>query len=223
MAIIALIRGCQSIFLSDALKVNKEISKLDSTSSSKYVPKEYLALFLNKGHVIADSSLISRHKNPVAELNNALYYIQVYKLDSSKNVTINDISYKAIASPEMSLNTYYVDASINRPYLDKYKLGPSERISSVYFNLYGDSTRIIQRNDSVLYCRSNFENFSIRYQKDGKIGIYGKVNDSFQKVKVPLEVMFLKKNDGLYFILLTNKNRSSTLDSNSLYDLIIKS
>jgi hypothetical protein len=124
-------------------------------------------------------------------------------------------------STEQWKNIYSTDYLPNKIISINYRLGTKEKVHSVYFTLYGNSTRILKKNDTAAYYYSNFKNFSIKYQKEGKIDIYGKAKGNPQGSNVPLEIIFLKRNNNLYFILLTNKNYSANLDLNALYNLII--
>jgi hypothetical protein len=217
------IRACQSALKSSSLRTIKEISDLDSSGYSRNIPREYADLFLNKKGIVFDSSVTSKHRNLVSEFHNEQFYIQICKLDTdSLKIPLNKIVKENNNLSEMSSYTYYVDASTNKQFQIKYKLGAKEKVSDIYLTLYGDSTQILKNNDTVVYYYSNFENFSIRFQKESKIDIYGKVKDNFKKTKVPLEIMFLKRNNNLYFILMSNKNYSAGLDLYALYNLIIK-
>jgi hypothetical protein len=217
-----LIKACQTVVLKNAIKTNKEISQLDSNSYSTIVPEEYLDLFLDKKNIVCDSSLTSKHRSLVTELHNNQFYILVYKLGAANKLYLNNV-YENYSSSGAPMYSYYIDASTSKQLQVQYKLGIMGEIPSLYFNLYGDHTQALKKNDSVAYYYSNFENFSIRYQKEGKIDIYGKAKGNPQRSKAPLEVMFLKRNNNLYFILLTNRNYSTNLDLNALYNLIIKS
>lgn len=215
-----LIKTCQTILLNDAIKTNKEVSQLDSNGYSKMVPKEYWDLFLDKKNIISDSSLTSKHRNLVTEFHNNQFYILIYKLGTSNKLLLSDI-YEKYNFSKRPMNSWYTDASTNRELQLQYKLGNVEEISSLYFALYGDHTQTLKKNDTVAYYYSIFKNFSIKYQAEEKVDIYGRVKGNSQDSKMPLEIMFLKRNNNLYFILLTNRNDSINLDPNALYNLII--
>jgi len=216
------IRGCMSLMLSSALKTNKEVSELDSNTYLKSVPEEYLGLFLNKANILPDSSVTSKQRSLVSQLHNEKYYIQVYKLDTINGLSLSSIIFQTFDNSEISMYSYYVEESTNKQLRIRYKLGQKEKTSSLYFTLYGDHTQVIEKNDSVAYYYSNFENFSIKYKKNDKIDIYGNKRGTTPSLKVPIEIMFLKRTNNLHFILLSNKNNSSNLDKYALYNLIIR-
>ncbi|MFB9841091.1 hypothetical protein [Mucilaginibacter ginsenosidivorans] len=220
-SIIVLIKSCQIWTSSNALKVNKEISRLDSNTYSKSFPADYLNLFLDKKNIVIDSSLISKHRSPVTEFHTEKYYIQVYRIPSSaKFSTKSNIIYKTNNTSEMSRNTYYVDATTISQFKVKYKLDSTQPISSLYFSLFGSQTQLIRTNDSIAYYFSNFSNFSIRFKEGNVIDIYGKVGNKNREI--PIEIMFLKRKECIYFILLANRNFSLHLEHNALFDLITK-
>lgn len=215
-----LIKACQTIVLNDAIKTNKEISQLDSNGYSKFVSKEYLDLFLNKKNIVCNSSLTSKHRNLVTEFHSDQFYILIYKLGASNKLSLSNINENYNYS-ERPMYSYYIDASTNKQLQLQYKLGNAEEISSLYFALYGDHTQALKKNDTVAYYYSSFKNFSIKYQAEAAADIYGKTKGNSQNSKMPLEIMFLKRNSSLYLILLTNRNYSANLDLNALYNLII--
>jgi len=88
-------------------------------------------------------------------------------------------------------------------------------------NIFGEQTRVITKNDSVAYYSSNFKRFYIKYKPDGSDEFYGNASEhDDENAIVPLELMFLKRNRNLYFILMfANKG---TLKSGMLNSLLTK-
>jgi hypothetical protein len=99
----------------------------------------------------------------------------------------------------------------------QYNLQTEKQVSSIYFSFFGDNTHLIQKNDSLIYYYSDFKNFSIKYKPSNNIDIYGKTNGS---EGIPVEIMFLRKNESLYFILLVHKNITDKFDTKALSFLI---
>lgn len=215
-----LVKACQTVVLKDAIKTNKEISQLDTNTVSENPPKEYLNLFRNKKALKCISTITSKHRYLITEFTDGQFDIQISKLDTMNSLQVSQVLNETFSTTEQSKNIYYTDYLPNKIVSINYRLGAKEKIDEVYFTLYGDNTRILKKDDTVAYYYSNFENFSIKYQKEGKIDIYGKAKGNSQGSKAPLEVMFLKRNNNFYLILLTNKIHSSNLDLYALYNLI---
>ena len=216
-----LVKACQWAVLSNALKTNEEISKLDTNTYSQNAPKEYLTLFLDKSKLVCDNAITSKHRNIITEFHDEHFYIEVYKLDTLNGLPLGKIINEAFNDNGISKNLYYTDYSNKKQFEISYKLGTREKLSMLYFTLYGDHTQVVKKDDTVAYYYSKFENFSIKYQKEGAIDIYGKIKENFRDAKVPVEIMFLKRNNNLYFILLANKSYSANLDLYALYNLVI--
>lgn len=214
------IRGCMSLTLSSSLKTNKEISQLDTTIYSKNAPQEYLDLFSNQTQqqLICDSTVKCKNRDLITLLHNEQFDIQISKLDISGDLPLNKVVSEAFTTSEQSLNLYYTDYFSNKLFSINYRLGPKEKATKLYFNIEGDNSGVVEKNDHLAYYYSTFKNFSIRYKKEGKIDIFGKA----RKKNVPVEIMFLKRNSDLYFIVLANINNSANLDKYALYNLIIR-
>jgi hypothetical protein len=223
IAIILLLRAC---FTSIITTYQKSMTgfRLDSESYGKTAPKEYLNLFDNKDKIIETRTRISKRRNPISDFfYDSKFYIQIYKMDTvddfklTKRITVNYIS------AALSLNTNFRDHLNETPITVMYKEGTKEKISDVGFTLFGDNCKAVKENDSVAYyyC-SDIKNFSIRCKKDEAEDIYGNIKDEFQDKKIPIEIMFLKRNKNLYLIWLTVKNNAVELDPNMLCDFIVR-
>jgi hypothetical protein len=92
---------------------------------------------------------------------------------------------------------------------------------NIFLDLYGDSTRLLQKNDTIAYYYSKCENFAIRFTLGGKIDIYADLKHE-QYNPVPLEILFLKRKDNLFLIILSSKYDAIHLNENYLYDFLLK-
>jgi hypothetical protein len=212
-----LIRGCQYVLLTNAINVNNEISRLDTNSNITGAPKEYLSLFKNKKDFIANT-YSSKHRYFLSQFKNEDASIQVLKLDTIGHLSLKDILNETFTASKMSMYAYYSDYFPNKYISINYQIGVQEKVNSLYFTLNGEKNQIIQKNDSLVYYYSIMKDFSIKYRKESKVDIYGEVTSRAQG-GTPVEIMFLKRNGNLYFLILfTNDNIN--LDQYALYNLI---
>jgi hypothetical protein len=205
--------------LHDQFQINE---KLDSNIFSSKIPKEYAELFKDSSKVKIYQTTEGKRRNAISEFYyNNKFYIQIYKIDYIKNLSINDLIKVSNAGTSISHNVGYLELTDKRIDIS-YKIGPrNKNITNLYFNLHGDPTYILLKNDSIAYYYSNASNFSIKYKLDSPYDIYGKTKDNVGEQKSPVEIMFLKRHDNLYFILLSSKVGDLTMDTYALYNLII--
>lgn len=183
---------------------NNEIQqqKDDPEEFSQTVPKDYLDLFKVKG-ISFHESLTSKIRNPVSEFYfKKDYYIQVYKVDTSFFLSLDKITAERYIPNPITTHALYITGTTNLPFDVNYKLKAQKPVSLIYLTLYGDQSHAIVKNDSMAYYHSTFENFSVKFNHESEQYIFSEVNDNYYGMKFPLEIMFLKRKNNLYFILL---------------------
>jgi hypothetical protein len=195
---------------------------IDSDTYSRTAPHDYADLLNANDQLKIDRTDQSKRRNPIVEyFYKNKFYLQVYKIDTLGNVPIDRILKENFVSTEVSFNTDYVQFENSIPFMINYKLEAKPRnISNIYFTIFGSDSRIIKKNGNVAYYYSRFENFSISYNKAGSKDIYGNLKDSFEGKAIPCEIMFLKRNGNLYYILLAATDDKLNLDADMLNNLI---
>jgi hypothetical protein len=192
---------------------------------SYVIPQEYLNLFsdVNKVKMTSLRTVNIKFRNSISNIGyNKNYYIQIYKLDSTFNIPVREAINE---NYEFNHGYHDVPYDINEQYCAEfvYKLYRPTKPSKIYLSLSGNNTQILKKNDSIACYYSNFQNFSIKFQKDADDDIYAKANsDNFLTKEVPLEVLFLKRQKNLYLILMSVNDRAISLMPDMLYNLIIK-
>lgn len=195
---------------------------IDSATYSKTAPPDYVNLLNTNDQLKIDRTDQSKRRNPIVEyFYKNKFYLQVYKIDTLGNVPIDRILKENFISTEVSFNANYIQFENNIPFMINYKLEAKPRnISNIYFTIFGSGTRIIKKNANMAYYYSRFENFSISYNKAGSKDIYGNLKDDFEGKAIPCELMFLKQNGNLYYILLAATDDKLNLDADILNNLI---
>ena len=151
----------------------------------------------------------------------------VYKIDSSysSNMSLGQILKETSNDAHV---TYYKTYSS----ITDYRSLPEVNIimdkpaapKNIFFNLFGDKTQIVTKNDSIAGYFSNLKNFFIQYKQNGDQEFYGQASDKVDddEARVPVEIMFFKRNSNLYFILLAANDLKTNLPSEMLYNLVVK-
>jgi len=203
--------------------ISNEYEKIDPQTTSQIAPKSYLQLFGDSDKPTSVSTSNTKLRNPISELAYKDYRLIVYKMDTLRDskVSLNNIIHESYSATKDNLTAYrgiveYGDT----PELYVHMAAP-DKPDRIYLNIFGEQTRVITKNDSVAYYSSNFKRFYIKYKPDGSDEFYGNASEhDDENAIVPLELMFLKRNRNLYFILMfANKG---TLKSGMLNSLLTK-
>jgi len=151
------------------------------------------------------------------------YYLQIFKLTDSFSLSLKNIINQYNVSPRIAANGW-------SEYNDKtavdynYHLYLPAKISDIYLKLLGKNNKAILANDSLAYYSSLFKSFSIQYIKDGKNEFYAeaKGNGIFTTKLQPLEILFLKKNNKLYLLIMStySEDQNASYSPGILYHLI---
>ena len=84
--------------------------------------------------------------------------------------------------------------------------------NKLYITFVGDSLRTVVNSDSIIQYYLQLNSFSLRYALAGPVDIFGHVKGR----KVPVNILFIKRNRQLYFVLLSVNNIDSVLSNNYL-------
>ena len=188
--------------------------------TSNQIPPDYSNLFNGRVSGLAFSkTLIFKNRNPISIFNyDNKYTIEVDKIDLSNEFSLKTIIEKSRTSKRLE-NIYYAidqqgDMEFN--YNNSYRL---RHLSKLYLLLSGNNTQQIVKNDSVAYYNSNIKNLSIQGEGNGKPELLVISKDKNNK-GTPVEILFLKKGNALYILLMAPKKINSILNSNTLFDLV---
>ncbi|HEY2581033.1 MAG TPA: hypothetical protein VGI43_04465, partial [Mucilaginibacter sp.] len=92
---------------------------------------------------------------------------------------------------------------------------------NIYLDLFGGSTHVLKKNDTIAYYCSRCRNFSIKFGVQQPVDIYGECkSQTFSEV--PIEILFLKKDKKIYMLVLSAKNANTVLKQGMLYSLLVK-
>ena len=202
----------------------------DSFIWSDTIPKEYLHVLKlpdnccnsSNGKIAFVKTAVSKYRNPVSSfyIENK-YYLQVYKMGTSFNHSLKRAVKESFSDAHFWFYTPY--ALYNTTDMEfLYKLTKPQKPQNIYLDLYGDSTHVLKKNDTVVYYYSEGRNFSIKFNLQDKNDIYGECQSKTFS-EVPIEIMFLKKDDKLYMLILSARNASTHLKQGTLDGLFFKS
>src|SRR6202042_2374798 len=99
-----------------------------------------------------------------------------------------------------------------------YKSSKPKTPGNIYLDLFGDSTRVLEKNDTIAYYYSKCSSFSIKFNPKDPNDMYGESQSQISG-EVPLEILFLKRDTKLFMLTLSCKKANTDLNPNMLYDL----
>ena len=184
----------------------------DSTCIVKSIPDDYLPLLNLKKNCCNDNSddflflktYKSKYRNPISFfVYKKHFYLQIYKIDSSFKSSIKNILTEHYINAELSYGGFLLDNESEVDY--SYDENAPPKPQNITLKILGKNNRTILKNDSIAYYLSTFENFSIQYNEARMFDIFGetKGNGLFTHQLQPLELMFIKRNNSLFLLIMS--------------------
>jgi hypothetical protein len=223
-AVGVIITGCLFYGMIHANNIVNEYEKIDPQTTSTTVPKDYLKLFGNKDTMSSMTTLNSKLRAPISDFIYKNYHCLIYKIDSvhGADVHLDKIIKETYNDNPNNYGSYNGVFGFGSGPSIWLQMAVPDKPSQIYLNLFGDKTRVITKNDSMVYYSSNFKNFYIKYKPTGGEEFYGKAsqNDNDEAKRFPVELMFLKRDRKLYFMLTYSDG--PVLPSGTLFSFITK-
>ena len=182
------------------------------------IPKEYTELLKNPQDTEAVSTINTQFRSPISYfLFRKKYWVELYKIDNSFDISLENFLHESHNDEMIREGEIYYSFPRVRTVHTSYKGGRPEHIKGIYFNLYGDTTKTIMKNDSIASYSSNLKNMFIKLTSDGPQDIYA---ESKNGGHVPVEVTFFKKHHGLFMMIVTGKDKANPLHKEAFKHII---
>ncbi|MBS1522755.1 MAG: hypothetical protein JST50_17280 [Bacteroidetes bacterium] len=209
-----------SYFVRVANRVKND-SESDAITTSKVIPNDYMQLLGNIKSLSFEQTIISKRRNPIAQFNyRNKFRINVYRVNQFSDLKIGEITTETYLNNHISYGLNYNLVDELNQYEILCKSGFQDKVSKIYINLYGDDTRIISKNDTLAYYYSKAENFYIKYQPNSPQDFFGSIKEKSIGVKIPMEIMLIKRNKNIYLILLSANDAGIALKPGTLLTLL---
>ena len=190
-------------------------------------PPDYLRL-INSPNLILRGSFYSNKRNPVSEFSyNNHYKVWIYKFPDPYRTSVKNVVKERYFGTEVTKFISYfnvINDSLgmsNEPINILYISGRLDKLTDINLNLSCKDCRTIEKDDTIAYYNLKLNNFSITNSLNGDNIIYADANDKL-KYKVPMELMFLKKSNSIYLIIMAVKGDNMELDQGMLHKLMFK-
>lgn len=199
-----------------------KIMQADSLTSSNIIPADYIGLFKKKNAIISLQTTNSKARNAIVDLYyENKYCVEIYKIDSNVSKSLKDIIDENYQDTHVTLGAGYHSFNDAKPFDIEYKTSFPDKVNNkIFFNFFGNDTRVIEKEDSIASYYSNFKNLSVQFDKSRAQDIFAqpKTDNSF----MPVNISFLKKQNDLFFIILTAKDKKNQISPNTLSEILSK-
>jgi hypothetical protein len=170
----------------------------------------------NIGRVRSHQNVNSKVMDPVAFLYvDDTYHLVIFKINLRDQQPLKDILHTTIKSTERPDGETYSIVDFNGFSRYEWRPAPTKHTSNIYLSLYGDSLANNILNDSIATYHLLCKNLSIQYETNGPVEVFmvgGKIT--------PSDILFLKRDKAVYFMLLTTDKPDATIPQNILYELV---
>jgi len=151
------------------------------------------------------------------------YHIIIHKIKLARDIPLQSIFHTQIKNARRSTGIPYNLYGDHIFFYFQCKTGLTHPVSEVYLTLSGDSLKTIAENDSIAAYHLLCKNLSVRYEENGLVDIFviGKENILGAPI-IPMDILFLRRQKNLYFLLLTPKSQNKVVPPELLYNIFIK-
>jgi len=186
------------------------------------ISKEYLQLLNNNKNITLINTVNIRGRNPISFFYYSRNYcLQIYKIDSNLYFPVRKVVNSEFHNTHNEIGAFYTILGIDS-IASEYKLWSPGNPQKITFSLYGENSSLLFSSDSVMYYYSNFQSLSISNTEAKNVDIRCHVLKENQSIPLPIEIMFLKRNNSLYLLLLSSRHNTIKLDKQELFNLVYK-
>ncbi|MBS1522655.1 MAG: hypothetical protein JST50_16770 [Bacteroidetes bacterium] len=147
------------------------------------------------------------------------YFLQIYKMDSLARQPLQKSVEEAFTDFNHTISTpYSLDNTSPVEYL--FKLTKPVKPLKIYLKINGTDNKILAKNDTVAYYYSRLRGFALTYNQADFFDIIGRVKEGNISEHVWHELLFLRRNNGLYFLTMCPKEAKTDYIPGLLYKVI---
>jgi len=199
--------------INEYLPVSYSITSQDSDLISKKYRDKLEIVEVSNSKVRSSISILKFNKN---------YHILTYKINLEKDASLDSLFIITKKSVDISTGNSYLTFAKDIIYKFRFIAGTPKPANEVYLTLAGDSLQQIIKNDSINSFYLLCDNLSIRYEMNSPIDLLINSNEKlFGRTEIiPLDVLFIKRNGYLYFLLMTPISNNAKISPDLLYKIV---
>lgn len=195
----------------------------NSIAFEKKEPIDYTNLFnpeVQKNLVFQSGSSFKLRNTIAYLIYNERYDMELTKIIVKPNFQITKDIIETFDEPNgisPETTTSYSENGL----VTNYNANSTDTISEIQLSLHGDSTRVYIKNDSIACYNSDLKSAHIQYKSEGvyEVSVNVKKKLYFFPAKKPVTIMFKKRKEYLYVIILSDRIGNTKLDPALLYKL----
>lgn len=172
------------------------ISRQDSNLINPQYRKELKVIEVRRSKVRDNITILSIGEE---------YTVIIQRLKLLPSSPLNKIIHTTKAGTSRSTMIIYSIVNLG-DFSYQYKAGAVETASDLFLTLSGSAVKTLQQNDSLLSYSLRARDVSLRYREDSPVDTYITIKEGFITKAVPMNIMLLKKNNAVYFIILSAKD-----------------
>ncbi len=205
---------------------NPETKDSDFSSFANTVPNDYLQLLhINKccdnheKNIVFHKTTMNKYRKPISCFFFAKdYYLQVYMVDSLFTGSLKNVIKESYSDTNMYFYTTYLTDNITDMSFN-YKHTKPEVPKRIFININGIDTKTEQKDDTTACYYSRCTNFWIKYNPKEVSDVFGNLKNSTQS-PISLEILFLKRKNKLFLLMLSGVNSSISLNKGVLQSIV---
>ena len=160
---------------------------------------------------------------PVSIINfDNKYKLITYKINLITKNSLSDVISSENESVDRSTGYVYSIIENEIPFRFQIKDPRGLPVSKIYVTLAGDSIKDVIKNDSIYSFHLLCDNFSIRYGPASPVDIFliGQERGLGFTTVIPLDLMFLKRNNAIFLLVMTPMDLKSGIRPELLYNIV---
>ncbi|PYF75078.1 hypothetical protein [Pedobacter nutrimenti] len=160
------------------------------------------------------------YRNPVNMVKyEEKFDLFIYNIGKTKAVSLKQLLNVEDKSVAQSGGIVYTKMS---PSLYSFLIqsGKPDPIAKLFLSIKGDSLKTIVQNDTLVSYNFKLKNFSLRYKENGDRDIVGEV-EGILAPKIPYSLVIYKKQDAVYLLTMSPKDRKTVMDPMLLTNLVL--
>jgi len=147
------------------------------------------------------------------------YFLQIYKMDTLTKRSLEKNIEESYTDFDNSVSTpYSLDNTSPFEYL--FKLTKPARPLKIFLKINGNDNKVLVKNDTVAYYYSRLKRFALTYNKEDFFDVIGRVKEGHTPEYTYQELLFLRRNNCLYFLTMCPKSPDISYPSGLLYQAI---
>ncbi len=179
-----------------------------------------------KNNISVNEVIQSKNRNPIAlTFFDSSYNLFIYKID-----LLNKIEHigklVGIFKDKSKVSYGYAYSELNNkndlPFQLKYVVDSIHSAANILLRFDSDTTQLIIKNDSIIYYHLSCNSLSLGYSNQPTVDLlFEAKNEMFRKGMISTDVLFIKRNDTAYFLMMTPNNIANYIPSLLLYDIVM--